>query len=109
MVCCADLENLRLLRPVMVMMAVKFQLWPGASMHAYNNAKLEQVLVSLVTSQEAEGGFLILLYPKNRAEIIAGLGDAGPDLAETLQKLTNEVKDGNGQPLGKHGHTIARS
>ena len=105
----ADGENLRLIRPLLVVLGIKYRLWPGAAdaaAEACTNAALEQTAIRLAVTSEAKGVVIVLLHHNDRVEVVAGLREEAPDLPEVMQKLADRVKDGDGQPVGNHLHTI---
>jgi hypothetical protein len=104
----ADYENFRLLRPLAMVLAGKYKLVPCAASISLENCALEQVAVTLALKQEARGVVLVLLHQHERIEIVAGLREEVPALAELLQKIADRVKDGDGMPVGGHLHTIVQ-
>jgi hypothetical protein len=102
----ADYENLRLLRPLALVLGYKYKLWPGAGTVSPDSAALEQMAMRLAVTTDAAGVVMVILHHNQRAEIVAGLREEVPDLAGVLQKLADQVKDGDGMPIGKDGRIV---
>ena len=102
----ADPENRRLLFPVARLFAYKYRLTHGIPLNSPCNSALEQLAITLAVQTESKGVVMVILHRNQRAEIVAGLLEEAPDLAAVLQNLADQVKDGDGMPIGKDGHTI---
>jgi hypothetical protein len=102
----ADHENQQLLYPAARLLAYKYKLAPGIALNCPCSAALEQLAITLAVQMEAKGVVMVILHRNQRAEVVAGLIEEGPALADVLQKLADQVKDGDGMPIGKDGHTI---
>jgi hypothetical protein len=102
----ADYENLRLMRPLALLLGYKYKLWPGAGTTSLDSAALEQTAMRLALTTDAAGVAIIVLHRNQRAEIAAGLREEVPDLAGVLQRLADQVKDGDGMPIGSNGRIV---
>jgi hypothetical protein len=104
--CYADPENRQILYPSARLLAYKYNLTPGIPLNTPNSLALEQLAVVLAMQTESKGVVMVILHRNQRAEVVAGLLEDAPDLAEVLQKLADQVKDGDGMRIGRDGHTI---
>ena len=102
----ADFENLRLPFPAAQLLAHKYKLAPCSRLPKPSNLALEQLAITLTVQTETKGVVIVLLHQEGRVEVVSGLVEDGPGLAEVLQRLADSVRDGDGMPLGRNGHTI---
>ena len=102
----ADYENLRLLMPAMMGLAEKYKLGVCRHTNMMGHISLEQFCTRLAIGTGALAVCMVVVHQDHRAEVVSGQREACPDLAEVLQKLADGVRDGDGMPMGKHGHTI---
>ena len=102
----ADPANQALLYPAARWLALKYKLAPGLTLNCPSSSALEQLAITLAVQTESKGVVMVILHRNQRAEIVAGLIEKGPALGEVLQKLADQVKDGDGMPIGKDNHTI---
>ena len=91
------------------MLAYKYKLWPGVERLEVDSVALEQTAARVALIADAAGVIMLVLYRNKRVEIVAGLREEALDLPELLQKLADQVKDGDGMPIGEHGRIINQS
>lgn len=104
----ADRENLQLLGPLALCLAKKYRLHPAAQDELLDDQGLEGLCTRLAVAAGARGVVMLIVHERG-CEVMAGLGEDLPGLPELVQRLANELKEGNGMPLGKHGHTVSLS
>lgn len=101
----ADYENLQLLAPLALCLAKKYRLHPAAAVELLDDQGVEALCTRFAVSCGALGVVMLIVHERGVELVAGGLRDS-LDLAATVQKAADELKDGNGMPLGKHGHTI---
>jgi len=102
----ADFENYRLMRPTALMLVRKYQLFPGVQQMPPVSAALKQLAVQLAVNCGARAVLMVILHQNSRAEVVSGIREEVADLGELLQKLADQVRDGDGMPMGSNGRIV---
>jgi hypothetical protein len=102
----ADPDNFQFLFPAARLLAQKYKLSPDVQLNTPCSSALEQLAITLAVQTGSKGVVIALLHQGDRMEVVSGLLGDEPDLAGVLQKLADSVRDGDGMPLGRNGHTI---